>query len=65
MAVRSSVGGSGMDTRPAKVPTLGRDTQSNIGRQLRSLYSGVLSEPVPDRLHALLHQLDRKSVDRS
>jgi hypothetical protein len=54
-----------MDTRPAKVPTLGRDTQSNIGRQLRSLYSGVLSEPVPDRLHALLQQLDRKSVDRS
>jgi hypothetical protein len=54
-----------MDTQPAKVPTLGHDSQWNIGRQLRSLYDGVLNEPVPDRLRDLLRQLDRKSADRS
>ncbi len=37
--------------------------QLHIGRQLRSLYAGVLREPVPDRFLALLEELDRQAGD--
>ena len=64
MAVRSPTGSSEIDT-PAPVASLGPDLQQNIGRQLRLMFDEVLSEPVPERLHELLAQLDRKSSDRS
>jgi len=37
---------------------LGRDVQSKIGQQLRSMYDDVVSEGVPDRLPEMLRQLD-------
>jgi hypothetical protein len=37
---------------------LGRDVQSKIGQQLRSMYDNVVSEGVPDRFTEMLRQLD-------
>jgi hypothetical protein len=37
---------------------LGRDVQSKIGQQLRSMYDDVVSEGVPDRFTEMLRQLD-------
>lgn len=37
------------------------DIQSHIGRQLRALYDGVVSQPVPDRFLELLTQLEEKN----
>ncbi len=42
-----------------KVVPLETDLQAQIGRQLRAIYDGVLSQPVPDRFLELLDQLDR------
>ncbi len=36
------------------------DIQSHIGRQLRALYDSVVSQPVPDRFHELLSQLEAR-----
>jgi Anti-sigma factor NepR len=38
-------------------PTLGRDTQDQIGRDLRLMYAGLLREPLPDRLLDLIARL--------
>jgi Anti-sigma factor NepR len=38
---------------------LGRDVQSKIGQQLRSMYDNVVSEGVPDRFTEMLRQLDQ------
>lgn len=40
---------------------LGRDVQSKIGQQLRSMYDGVVSEGVPDRFTEMLKQLDERT----
>jgi hypothetical protein len=39
---------------------LGRDVQSKIGQQLRSMYDDVVSEGVPERFTEMLRQLDEK-----
>ena len=39
---------------------LGRDVQSKIGQQLRSMYDNVVSEGVPDRFSEMLRQLDEQ-----
>jgi hypothetical protein len=39
------------------------DVKDHIGRQLRALYDGVASQPVPDRFMDLLNRLDEKSRD--
>jgi hypothetical protein len=40
--------------------SLGRDIQSKIGEQLRSMYDDVVSQGVPDRFADLLRRLDKK-----
>ncbi|GGH26907.1 hypothetical protein GCM10007036_35070 [Alsobacter metallidurans] len=37
------------------------DVNAQIGRQLRSIYDSVVSQPVPDRFLELLNQLDSKT----
>lgn len=57
------------DTPPqADVPAddgrmVDRRTQAAIGQQLRSMYNDVATAPVPDRLLALLDELEKKSSD--
>jgi hypothetical protein len=41
---------------------LGRDVQSKIGQQLRSMYDNVVSEGVPDRFNEMLRQLDQQQA---
>ena len=41
---------------------LGRDVQSKIGQQLRSMYDNVVSEGVPDRFSEMLRQLDQQQA---
>ena len=41
---------------------LGRDVQSKIGQQLRSMYDNVVSEGVPDRFSEMLQQLDQQQA---
>jgi len=40
------------------------DIQAHIGRQLRSLYDGVVQQPVPDRFRELLDKLDAASGEK-
>ena len=44
---------------------LGRDVQSKIGQQLRSMYDNVVSEGVPDRFTEMLQQLDQQQAQPS
>ena len=44
---------------------LGRDVQSKIGQQLRSMYDDVVSEGVPDRFSEMLRQLDEAKKEGS
>jgi Anti-sigma factor NepR len=45
---------------------LGRDVQSKIGQQLRTMYDNVVNEGVPDRFAEMLRQLDeQKSAEES
>ena len=39
-------------------PGLEPQLQAQIGRKLKAMYDSYLNEPVPDRLVALLEQLD-------
>jgi hypothetical protein len=39
---------------------LGRDVQSKIGQQLRTMYDSVVSEGVPERFNEMLRQLDEQ-----
>lgn len=49
-----------MDTNQRKPRgRLGRDVQSKIGQQLRSMYDNVVSEGVPNRFTEMLRQLDQ------
>ena len=44
---------------------LGRDVQSKIGQQLRSMYDNVVSEGVPDRFNEMLRQLDEQNAQQA
>jgi hypothetical protein len=44
---------------------LGRDVQSKIGQQLRSMYDNVVSEGVPDRFTDMLRQLDEQTAQHA
>jgi hypothetical protein len=46
-------------------PGLDRVIQAQIGDKLRALYGGLVEQPVPDKLAALIEQLSRPSGDRS
>ena len=46
-------------------PGLDRVIQAQIGDKLRALYGGLVDQPVPDKLAALIEQLSRPSGDRS
>ena len=48
----------GMERDPA--PTDLKAVRSGIGQALRTLYSDVLREEVPDRIAKLLRQLDQQ-----
>jgi hypothetical protein len=48
----------GMERDPA--PTDLKAVRTGIGEALRTLYSGVLREEVPDRIAELLRQLDQQ-----
>lgn len=41
--------------------TLDRPTQDRLGFALRSLYDGLLSEPVPTKLTELVERLERNT----
>jgi hypothetical protein len=41
------------------------ELQAHIGRQLRTVYDGVLNEPVPDRFLKLLEALEREQAGSS
>ena len=43
---------------PPQPVALGRDIQSNIGRQLRAIYGDPIDEPVPDNIMTLLRRFD-------
>ena len=49
--------GAGKASRPAKAKTPDPAISAAIGRQLKSLYDGVLTEPVPDALSELVKRL--------
>ena len=40
--------------------TLGADSRTHIGHQLRTVYVEVVNEPVPDKFVRLLEELERK-----
>lgn len=47
----------GSASRPIKARTPDPAISAAIGRQLKSLYDGVLTEPVPDALSELVKRL--------
>jgi len=51
--------GSARPPSSAVVPQI----QDHIGRQLRSIYNDVLSQPVPDRFRELMEKLDSPQGD--
>ncbi|KAA2238035.1 NepR family anti-sigma factor [Salinarimonas soli] len=55
---RSAHLNGGAFRRSESVP-LDRSTQDRIGFALRSLYDGLMDEPVPNRLTDLIRRLDR------
>ncbi len=50
--------------RPSKAG-LGRDIQTKIGVQLRTLYNDIVSEGTPDRFVRLLNELDKKTAKKT
>jgi hypothetical protein len=43
-----------------KLPKLGPDIRTKIGQQLRTMYSDVLNEGIPDRFAELMRRLDEQ-----
>ncbi len=43
-------------------PTITRPVQDALGERLRTMYDTIKAEPVPDRLLALLQQIDGRSA---
>jgi hypothetical protein len=62
---------SGQSSIPAEQDTLQAEgsldpgLQAYIGQQLRTVYDEVLNEAIPDRLIALLQELERKQAGQS
>lgn len=52
------------DLSAAKVqsdePILGQDIQSHLGRTLKASYEEIVRQPVPDKFHQLLKELERR-----
>jgi Anti-sigma factor NepR len=51
-------------TVPSVTPTLGQKVQDAIGRSLKAHYDDLVNAPVPDRLLALLDELEAKEAGR-
>jgi hypothetical protein len=58
------------DQPPARRPTAPKEPQNvtaaaevaeSIGRQLKAMFDDVVAEPVPERFHTLLKELEHKS----
>jgi hypothetical protein len=47
----------------ARAPKLDRAIQDRIGRELRAMYAGLVTQPVPDRLLALIYNLHQSPSD--
>ena len=51
------------ETKPAadsaSIPPLSQSVRRHLGRNLRSLYSGCLTEPVGERIEALIARLGK------
>jgi hypothetical protein len=66
MQIRNATSARMMTDKPEKPgkatpkPTV---INEHIGRELRALFDSVVAEPVPDKFHELLEQLERKQVD--
>lgn len=45
---------------PTQSPRLGAPVEAHLGDRLREFYDSILSEPVPDRLTALLDELEKQ-----
>jgi Anti-sigma factor NepR len=50
--------------RKAPRGMLDRSLQAQLGRQLRSIYSDIASEPVPERFVKLLEELEDREKRR-
>ena len=71
-----AIGGSDIDRKSEMKPpttpleqaqqenTLGRSLQAQLGRQLRTIFSDVADEPVPDRFRKLLDELEAREKRR-
>ena len=53
------------DVAAAAEPSLGRDTQTKIGQQLRAMYDDVVHQGVPARFVDLLDRLEKRDDKRS
>ena len=42
----------------ASTPMIGRHAQDRIGRELRGMYAGMVTQPLPDDLLTLLHAFE-------
>jgi hypothetical protein len=42
----------------------GAELSNQIGHKLRAMFDDVVAEPVPEKFHKLLEELDRKSGER-
>jgi Anti-sigma factor NepR len=56
---RSPGGRASMRAKAKTDPSLGREIQTKIGQQLRSMYDDVVKQGVPDRFVNLLGRLDK------
>jgi hypothetical protein len=55
-----------MDGEPEKAKArLASHIQSNIGKQLRAMYTDVVAQRIPERLAALVRRLEDKKNDPS
>jgi len=52
------------DEHKAPRGMLDRSLQAQLGRQLRSIFSDIASEPVPERFIKLLEELEAKEKRR-
>ena len=43
-----------------RIPGLAEPVQAHLGEKLKEFYGSILSEPVPDRLTALLDELEKQ-----
>jgi hypothetical protein len=47
----------------ARAPKLDRAIQDRIGRELRAMYAGLVTQPVPDRLLGRIYNLHQSPSD--